>query len=157
MPSSIFTSEPNPRHESLAQSARRKAFRRKSGIGGRLLFPESAPTLRAKPQGGINVPYFGPVQLKLLHALRRHGREATLESLAAFAAGLIPTWKPGRRTAGLRPAPNMSPWPVLWPPFVAVGWSVPRRPEPPEAALNGRGRPLARCARCGDSVTPASG
>lgn len=32
----------------------------------------------------------GPVQLKLLHALRRHGREATLESLAAFAAGLIP-------------------------------------------------------------------
>jgi hypothetical protein len=32
----------------------------------------------------------GPLQLKLLHALRRHGRETSLESLAAYAAGLIP-------------------------------------------------------------------
>jgi hypothetical protein len=32
----------------------------------------------------------GPLQLTLLHALRRHGRETSLESLAAFAAGLIP-------------------------------------------------------------------
>jgi hypothetical protein len=32
----------------------------------------------------------GPLQQKLLTALRRHGRETTLEGLAAFAAGLIP-------------------------------------------------------------------
>jgi hypothetical protein len=32
----------------------------------------------------------GPLQLKLLTALRRHGREATLGSLAALAAGLSP-------------------------------------------------------------------
>ncbi len=32
----------------------------------------------------------GPLQLRLLDALRHHGREASLGSLAAFAAGLIP-------------------------------------------------------------------
>jgi len=32
----------------------------------------------------------GPLQLRLLAALRRHGRETNLTSLAAFAAGLIP-------------------------------------------------------------------
>jgi hypothetical protein len=32
----------------------------------------------------------GPLQLRLLGALRHHGREASLQSLAAFAAGLIP-------------------------------------------------------------------
>ena len=32
----------------------------------------------------------GPLQEKLLHALRRHGRETSLASLAAFAAGLVP-------------------------------------------------------------------
>ena len=32
----------------------------------------------------------GPLQLKLLHALHRHGRETSLESLAALAVGLIP-------------------------------------------------------------------
>ena len=32
----------------------------------------------------------GPLQLRLLDALRRHGRETSLGSLAAFAARLIP-------------------------------------------------------------------
>lgn len=32
----------------------------------------------------------GPLQQKLLAALRRHGRDTTLESLAALSAGLIP-------------------------------------------------------------------
>jgi hypothetical protein len=33
--------------------------------------------------------HLGPLQQQLLHALRRHGREATLVSLAALAAGLV--------------------------------------------------------------------
>jgi hypothetical protein len=32
----------------------------------------------------------GPLQTRLLAALRRHGRETTLERLAALSAGLIP-------------------------------------------------------------------
>jgi hypothetical protein len=35
----------------------------------------------------------GPLQTKLLTALRRHGHEVSLGSLAAFAAGLIPDLK----------------------------------------------------------------
>src|SRR4051812_13517970 len=36
------------------------------------------------------MPPLGPIQHKLLAALRRHGRDTTLESLAALSAGLIP-------------------------------------------------------------------
>jgi hypothetical protein len=32
----------------------------------------------------------GPLQLKLLAALRRHASESTLENLVAFAAGFVP-------------------------------------------------------------------
>jgi hypothetical protein len=32
----------------------------------------------------------GPLQRRLLHALRRHGRDTSLQSLAALASGLIP-------------------------------------------------------------------
>jgi hypothetical protein len=41
--------------------------------------------IQARIQHGL-----GPLQLKLLHALHRHGRETSLESLAAYAAGLVP-------------------------------------------------------------------
>jgi hypothetical protein len=37
-----------------------------------------------------NAPPLGPLQVKLLQALRRYGCETSLESLAAYAAGLIP-------------------------------------------------------------------
>ena len=54
---------------------------------------KTSPTARvavaavAAPQMPMSL---GPLQLKLLHALRRHGREASLVSLADIAAGLIP-------------------------------------------------------------------
>jgi hypothetical protein len=44
---------------------------------------------RKAPQAHIQHG-LGPLQQRLLHALRRHGRETNLGALAAFAAGAIP-------------------------------------------------------------------
>lgn len=51
----------------------------------------SLAALEQRNQTGEPMPRsLGPLQLKLLYALRRHGREASLERLVAFAAGLVP-------------------------------------------------------------------
>ncbi len=47
---------------------------------------QPAATGQAGPVMGIPL---GALQRRLLHAVRRHGSEASLESLAALAAGLI--------------------------------------------------------------------
>ena len=46
----------------------------------------------------------GPLQIRLLHALHQHGRETSLQSLAALAAGIIPELRsrpPARVLPGL--------------------------------------------------------
>src|SRR5580765_6767566 len=45
----------------------------------------------ATDQGEVQVKPLGPLQRRLLAALIRHGRDASLQSLAELAAGLIPT------------------------------------------------------------------